>query len=110
MLKINLEFQKGILFVRLNGNLNRVTSKKLNNYLLPVIMKHGIKYLVYNVSKINSIDNIGKKSLIKGMNAIIRNKGLFCVCDIPFNLTNIFENLPIIKLQNEEEALKAIAL
>ena len=48
MLKMNLEYDKGILFVRLDGVLNRSTSYKVNNYLVPVLLKHKIKYLVYN--------------------------------------------------------------
>ena len=42
MLKMNLEFNKGILFVRLDGMLNRATTYKVNNYLVPVILKHKI--------------------------------------------------------------------
>ena len=43
MLKMDLEFSKGILFVRLKGILNRKTSYKINNYLNPVLKKHKIK-------------------------------------------------------------------
>ena len=38
MLKMDLEYNKGILFVRLEGILNRRSSYKLNNYLVPVIL------------------------------------------------------------------------
>lgn len=48
MLKMDLEFNKGILFVRLKGKLLRKNSYKINNYLNPVLKKHKIKYLVYN--------------------------------------------------------------
>ena len=34
MLKMNLEYDKGILFVRLDGVLNRSTSYKVNNYTM----------------------------------------------------------------------------
>jgi len=37
MLKINLEYRKGILFVRLKGNLNANTSKKFLEYAIPII-------------------------------------------------------------------------
>ena len=45
MLNVGTEFRKGILFVRLEGILNRRSSYKLNNYLVPVILKHKINTL-----------------------------------------------------------------
>ncbi len=110
MLKINLEFQKGILFVRLKGNLDKVTSKKLNNYLLPIIINYKVKYLVYNFSKVFYIDSIAKQNLLKEIKAINKNKGLFCGCNIPFNLYKNFNSLPILKLESEKEVLKTIVL
>ena len=56
MLKMDMEYNHGVLFVRLDGILNRSTSYKLNNYLVPVILKHKIKYLVYNCFLLESID------------------------------------------------------
>ena len=47
MLKINLEYRKGILFVRLKGNLNKNTAPKFMEYTLPIIEDYGIKYMVY---------------------------------------------------------------
>ena len=49
MLEMDLEYNKGVLFARLSGKLTRKSSYKLNNYLVPVILKHKIKYLVYNL-------------------------------------------------------------
>ena len=110
MLKINLEYNSGILFVRLNGNLNRATSHKLNRYLIPVIMKHGIKYLVYNLNELGSIDQVGKKALLNGNKAISSNKGFVYICDIPIKLEDFFENLPIQKTINEKSAMQLLAI
>lgn len=86
MLKINMEYRKGILFVRLKGNLNKYTVRSLNNYLIPVIDNNGIKYLVYNLKAVTDIDNYGKDSLKKGKNACIKNKGDCFICNTTLNL------------------------
>ena len=49
MFKLELEYKDEILFARLKGILDRKASYKINNYLNPVIKKHEIKNLVYNV-------------------------------------------------------------
>jgi len=90
MLKINLEFRKGVLFVRLIGNLTRYTYKSLEDYLIPVIKKNGIRYLVYNLEDVSLIDNQGKKSLKKGIAAAKKNKGKGALCNAKENLHNEF--------------------
>ena len=70
MLKMNLEYDKGILFVRLDGVLNRSTSYKVNNYLVPVLLKHKIKYLVYNFYFLEDIDDNGLDALLNTKFAI----------------------------------------
>ena len=104
MLKIDSEYSKGILFVRIKGNLNRRTSFKLNNFLVPAILKHKIKYLVYN------IDNIGLNALEKGSRAIKANQGLSLICEIPKTLEESFKNIKIEKTLNELTAIKKVAI
>jgi len=100
MLKINLEFRKGILFVRPKGSLTRYTHKCLENYLIEVIKEHGIKYLVYNLEGVSVIDSHGKKSLKKGIAAAKKNKGKGAIC----NTKNILhKNIKI--LDNELAAI-----
>ena len=78
MLNMDLEYNKGILFVRLKGNLNRKSSYKLNNYLLPVLLKHKIKYLVYNLYELNTVDEFGLDAILNTKCAIKSNKGKIC--------------------------------
>ena len=87
MLKINMEYRKGILFIRLKGNLTKYTVKSLNNYLIPVISKQGIKYLVYNLGAVKIIDNYGKAFLLKGIETVRSNEGegLLCNTEIYFS-------------------------
>ena len=104
MLKINMEFRKGILFVRLKGPLTRYTYRSLDDYLIPVINDHGIKYLVYNLEAVTLIDNYGKVSLKKGVDAARSNLGEGGICHAKTNFKddfNIFENelVALTKLQ-----------
>ena len=82
MLKIDMELSKGILFVRPDGILNRNTSYKINNYLVPVILKHKIKYLVFNLDKLLDIDETGIDALLNTKYAIKNNNGNLYLCEI----------------------------
>ena len=51
MLNIEMEFKSGILWVRLSGKLYENTVNTFNEEVLPVILKHGIMYIVVNLDK-----------------------------------------------------------
>lgn len=106
MLKINSEYVKGILFVRIEGNLNRRNSYQLNNYLIPVILKHRIKFLVYNLYNLENIDMVGKSALEKCAKAIDANKGTSLICEVPEKLELDFNNINILQTTNELTAIK----
>lgn len=103
MLKINMEYRKGVFFIRLKGNLTKETVNSLNQYLLPVITKHGIKYIVYNLSAITIIDNYGKASLQKGVDAARLNNGDGLICNTNLTLNGDFKIV-----ENELAALSLI--
>ncbi len=63
MLNVGTEFRRGILFVRLRGDLNKDTFHKFNKRVISVIKKNGIRNVVFNFSNLKSID-------IKGINLI----------------------------------------
>lgn len=108
MLKMDLEYNKGILFVRLEGILNRRSSYKLNNYLVPVILKHKIKYLVYNLFLLEGIDESGLDALLNTKCAIRTNKGKICLCEVSKDLEKSMKRLKIKKTANELTALELI--
>ncbi len=105
MLKINMEYRKGVLFIRLKGNLTKETVKSLNKYLIPVITKHGIKYIVYNLGAITVIDNYGKESLKKGVEAARLNHGDGLICNTRLTLNDQFKIV-----ENELAALSLIKI
>jgi len=102
MLNLNMEFKSGVLFVRLIGSLNKLTSNKLLDSLIPIITDQGIRYLVYNFNELTSIDEDGFKTLLLGYNEILNNKGNVLVVNNRFNLEYFKE------VDNELSALKIL--
>ena len=102
MLNINMEYKKGVLFVRIIGSLNELNAHRLIDSLLPIIVRHGIRYLVYNFEELKSIDDVGKKSLLLGYNAILNNNGNVLVVNNRFNLEHYKET------KNELTALEIL--
>ena len=82
MLKVDMEYDKGILYVRLDGILDRKVSYKINNYVVPVVLKHKIKYLVFNLFYLKDIDESGLDALLNTKCAIRTNKGKICLCEV----------------------------
>lgn len=108
MLKMDLEYNKGILFVRLDGTLNRGSTYKVNNYLVPVILKHKIKYLVYNFYKLEDVDDTGIDAILNTKCAIKNNKGMIYLCEVNKILNHKLHKLHIKRTDNELSAFKVI--
>lgn len=100
MLKINLEYKKGILFVRLKGNLNANTASKFLEYTIPIIKDYKIKYLVYNLKELGCLDNYGEDALLDSGEEIKSNNGRVLIVNNNINTTLGFD-----KLSNELVAL-----
>ena len=66
MLDINIEFRKGIAFIRLAGILNKTTVGKMNDEVTDMIRDNGIRNVVFNISEIDYID-------VKGINTLLYN-------------------------------------
>ncbi len=95
MLKINLEFRKGVLFVRLEG---RINSEEYLNELNNIIEKIGIKYVVLNTDNIEYFDVNSINNLIKYNKQILKEKKKLLICDNK-NRNQIFSNIPKIKCE-----------
>ena len=77
-----MEFRKGILFIRLEGKLNKYTVNEINDNVIPVILKHGLKFIVVNLDKLYSIDSEGIEMLIKLNELVSRWNGKTTLCSI----------------------------
>lgn len=71
MLKVLMEFRKGILFVRLFGKLDETTLDVFNTEVKEVIIKSGIKYVVLNTYNLENVSSKGVKE-IKQLRKIIK--------------------------------------
>ena len=82
MLNTILEYRRGILFVRLEGNLVSQNIKFISNTLIPIIEKDKLENIVINMEHIDNID-------LKGINFIFymyemcrKNKGKLLLSNI----------------------------
>lgn len=111
MLEIDMRFKQGILFVRLKGILNGDTCSKLEESLSSLIEDNGIKYVLFNLSKLEYIDKYGINIIIKNYIKISSNDGKFIICGIDkmFNYnTNIIDNL--YQIRDEEKVFELVNL
>lgn len=108
MLKMDLEYEDEIFFIRLNGTLNKNNTHKINNYIVPVIKKHKIKNVLINIKGLKKIDSSGINAILN-IKCITRiNKGKVYLCGVNKELN---ESLKILKLKNllsENSLLKRI--
>ena len=105
MLKVEYEFYKGILFIRLKGILTKKTIEKtdLNETLLDI----KFKYIVFNINNIKQIDGYSIRYLINYNNDMKKENGKAIICqnNVCF-LDKFIPKIDIIK--SEKEILKVI--
>lgn len=114
MLNINLEFTRGMLFVRLDGILDSNTYTKLSDCLDKMIYEKGIKYLVINLENLSYVDNCGLKTIIDRYFDAALHDGKLIICGYNNHFLNntITENIfnQIEHCSNELTALRLINL
>lgn len=102
MLDINLEFYRGILFIRLKGLLNKTTVSKLKEEVNDLVKENGIRNLVFNISELKSIDCYGINALINNYELCKVNNGQSLVCGINNKLVkHRINNSRLLKYMNE---------
>lgn len=96
MLKTNMEFRKGILFIRLKGDLNKNTIRGL--------IDKDFKYIVLNIDNMYSIDSYSIDYINKLYKKIDNASGKMIICD-KFNISRkLLKNIP--KIDREYDAFK----
>lgn len=86
MLDINMEFRKGILFIRLKGFLNEKTVNKLKEEVTDLVSENGIRNLVFNLEEVTNIDVKGIDALLKNYQLCKNNDGKTLVCNLDNSL------------------------
>ena len=79
-MKVTTEFRKGILFVRIIGNLNKDTVGIFNDKVTNLVNRVGIRHVVFNVEKLNSIYYKGISTLLYNYEIVKRNDGNVFLC------------------------------
>jgi stage II sporulation protein AA (anti-sigma F factor antagonist) len=82
VLEIDMEFRKGILFIRLTGKLDKNTISKLNSEVTELVKDNGIKNIVFNIDGLTSIDLKGINSLLYNYELSKMNDGKTLLCGI----------------------------
>lgn len=110
MLNIDIEYIKGVLFLRFNGVLNKETSKVLNDIKNNIIYKAGIKYLLINIEKLCFIDSYGINSIVDTFSSLDNGKAI--IVGYKYNNMIKIENSKLfnyaLNCDNEINALKII--
>ena len=101
---MDLEYKSKILFIRLDGKLVRRTIYKINNYIMPVLIKHKIKYVVYNLKNLKSIDEQGIDAILNTKCQIKKNKGKIYLCEVKNEISKKIKRLRILNVDNEMTA------
>ena len=115
MLNIDMEFKKGILFVRLKGVLNKKTIGKLHDEVTILVKDNGIRNIVFNISELISIDYYGINALLCNYELVKQNNGKTLSCGInntfvKYRLNNSRILKYMYETSNELTAINAINL
>lgn len=81
MLKMNYEFRKGVLFIRLFGSLDHKNITKISSNIDELIALFGLKYIVFNLDDLSYIDKEGINFILKYHNIINHQNGKLIICD-----------------------------
>lgn len=104
MLNINIEFTKGILFIRLEGILNDNNIDNIKNTIMKILNEGGIRYLVFNV---HNLKIEGDSSLFdKCEEAVKVNDGKMLICGLENEIALESYN----HVDNELAALRAFSV
>lgn len=111
MLKINTEFRKGILFVRLKGNLTKNTVDKFDEKVTFTIINGGINNIVFNFSGLKSIDFKGINTILKTYEYCKKNNGRSLLCGNNININKILKRSRLVNYVCEvSDELSAIRI
>ena len=75
MFKTNIEFRKGVLFIKVDGVLDKKNSSELKRSIIPLLLKNGFKYVVLNLDDVNYIDSYGIDVIDDINNIVIKFNG-----------------------------------
>ena len=105
MLKVLMEYRRGVLFVRLYGLFNDTTLDTFNNDVKEVVIKAGIKYVVLNINGVDEISSNAIKEIKRLRKTINSNDGDFFLIS-----GEIKELRRLVKLENELNVFERVVI
>ncbi len=112
MLNIEMEFRKGILFIRLSGELTKKTVLKLKAEVTNIIKVSGINNVVYNMNYLTLIDTSGIIALYNNYELSKHNHGQSLLCGINNNIVkeNIINSRLVYYMKEIKDELSAFKI
>jgi anti-anti-sigma factor len=89
MLDINMEFRKGILFVRLSGIFSANNCNQLDKELGQLIAGDNVRFVTFNIADLNYIDADGINTILKYEIELSKIKGKAIICGVDHDLVKI---------------------
>jgi len=115
MLKITMEFRKGILFIRLNGKFIQSESIKFKRLVIDKIKEKGIRSVVFNIRELKEIDLKGIHNFLYVYEVCQNNEGRVLICELydspifeKLKRKRVFQYIETIK--NELEAFETLKI
>ena len=99
MVDLNIEFTRGVLFVRLAGILNEVSSMDVEEKVFEIIKDGGIRFVVFNVKNLEISDSV--KLFDKCQKLLEENDGRMIICGdemSAYDLEYVSDELSALKL------------
>lgn len=78
MIDYNVEFTKGVLFIRLFGSINSFNEIEIKNDIIDIIKTGGIRYLVFNLENLEIEEEIDLFNECE--NIVKNNDGQMIIC------------------------------
>lgn len=110
MFDYDMEFNKGILFIRLKGDLTRKNCLKINYDLINFINDYKVKYMVYNLYELDNLDIFGIDAILNTKYLINKNKGLMLLCEVPKKVYQLVKRKKLFVVNNELTAINMIGI
>ena len=113
MFKTDIEFKKGVLFIRVSGVLDKTNSSKLKKEIIPLILKNGFKFVALNLNGVNLIDEYGINAIDEINDAVLRFNGKTTLIDgkrIEKKIKGTIIDNILYKVKNERVALGVFEL
>lgn len=108
MLKMDMEYKNQIFFIRLSGDLNKMSSRKINNYVIPVLKKYNLKKVIINLNRLNNIDSSGLNAILNVKCTTSNNHGKLYFCEGSDSLVRFLKVLHIKWIPRENLAKKKL--